>query len=47
MKTPSAAQLIKGLNADGVGGWRRYSSQMADVLPVLAPWALRFGYGVA
>jgi tetratricopeptide (TPR) repeat protein len=40
--TPSTAQIARGLNADGVGQWRRY----ADHLPlgVLRPWAERFGY---
>ena len=43
--TPSGAQLARGLNADGVGHWRRYRQQMSAVLPLLAPWVERFGYG--
>ncbi len=42
--TPSAAQVARGLNRDGVGQWRRYRDQLAPVLPVLKPWAARFLY---
>ena len=42
--TPSAAQLARGLNAEGVGHWRRYEAQMQPVLPMLDPWVRRFGY---
>lgn len=42
--TPSGAQLARGLSAEGVGAWRRYKDQMAPALPVLAPWAAKFGY---
>jgi len=43
-KTPSAGQLARGLNAEGVGAWKRYAGQMAPALPILAPWVERFGY---
>ena len=42
--TASGAQLSKGLNAGGVGEWRRYREQLAPVLPTLDKWAARFGY---
>lgn len=42
--TPSGAQLSRGLSAEGVGAWRRYSTQMAAVAPTLRPWAAKFGY---
>jgi tetratricopeptide (TPR) repeat protein len=42
--TPSAAQLSRGLNSDGVGQWRRYASQLEPVAPFLEPWVVRFGY---
>ncbi len=42
--TPSAAQLARGLSAEGVGQWRRYREPLAPVLPVLKPWVERFGY---
>lgn len=44
LRTPSASQVARGLNAEGVGQWRKYRQQMAPVLPVLAPWVERFGY---
>lgn len=36
--TPSAPQLARGLNAEGVGKWRDYADQMAPVLPLLERW---------
>ena len=42
--TPSAAQIAKGLNREGIGQWRRYREQLAPILPILRPWAERFGY---
>ena len=42
--TPSSAQLAVGLNAAGVGGWRRYREALSSILPVVAPWVERFGY---
>ena len=44
IKTPSSAQVVRGLNAEGAGQWRRYREQLEPVLPVLAPWVERFGY---
>jgi Tfp pilus assembly protein PilF len=43
--TPSAAQLSRGLNADGVGAWRRYAADLAPIMARVAPWVERFGYG--
>jgi tetratricopeptide (TPR) repeat protein len=42
--TPSTAQLVRGLNTEGVGQWRRYRDQLAPVLPALEPWIERFYY---
>jgi tetratricopeptide (TPR) repeat protein len=42
--TPSTAQLVRGLNTEGVGQWRRYEAQLALVLPLLKPWIERFLY---
>jgi hypothetical protein len=42
--TPSAAQVVRGLNREGQGAWRRYREQLAAVLPLLEPWVERFGY---
>ena len=45
--TPSDPQLARGLNADGVGQWRRYGPQIAPVSEWLEPWAQYFGYPAA
>ena len=42
--TPSALQVTKGLNREGIGSWRRYADQMAPVLSILKPWVERWGY---
>ena len=42
--TPSAHQIAKGLNREGLGVWRRYATALAPVTPILAPWIERFGY---
>jgi tetratricopeptide (TPR) repeat protein len=42
--TPSAAQVARGLYAEGVGQWKRFAAELAPVLPILAPWVERFGY---
>lgn len=42
--TPSDLQLRQGLNASGVGAWRRYRQALAPVLPTLAPWVHLWGY---
>ena len=44
MRTPSYAQLARGLNADGVGQWRRYEHHMSTILGTLEPWVARYGY---
>jgi tetratricopeptide (TPR) repeat protein len=45
--TPSTAQLVRGLNTEGLGQWRRYHAQLAPVLPLLKPWIERFLYDPA
>jgi len=42
--TPSASQLSRGLNSDGVGQWWRYARQLEPLAPFLQPWVERFGY---
>jgi tetratricopeptide (TPR) repeat protein len=42
--TPSAVQVSRGLNREGIGHWRNYEAQLAPVLPILEPWVKRFGY---
>ncbi len=43
--TPSNVQLARGLFRHGVGQWRHYADALAPVMPLLAPWIARFGYG--
>ena len=42
--TPSTAQLVRGLNTEGLGQWRRYAPDLLPVLPLLEPWVKRFYY---
>jgi hypothetical protein len=42
--TPSTAQLVRGLNTEGLGHWRRYQEALSPVLPILDPWVKRFLY---
>jgi len=42
--TPSTAQLARGLDGGGIGGWRRYRDALAPALPLLEPWVRRLGY---
>jgi len=42
--TPSAAQVARGLFGSGCGKWLTYREELSPVMPVLAPWASRFGY---
>jgi tetratricopeptide (TPR) repeat protein len=40
--TPSGPQLVRGLNARGIGKWRDYERQLAPALPLLSSWIERF-----
>jgi len=42
--TPSGTQVSRGLYRTAVGQWRAYGAELEPVLPLLAPWRLRFGY---
>jgi tetratricopeptide (TPR) repeat protein len=44
IRSISASQVRRGLNADSAGQWRRYSRQLEPVLPLLRPWVEKFGY---
>ena len=44
VSTPSTAQLVRGLNTEGLGQWRRYEAALRPVLPLLEPWVKRFYY---
>ena len=43
---PSTAELVRGLNTEGIGQWRRYRAQLAPVEAALSPWVQRFYYDV-
>lgn len=43
-QTPSDVQLARGINADGVGQWRRYARHISPILPILEKWVAEFGY---
>jgi Flp pilus assembly protein TadD len=43
-QTPSDVQLARGINADGVGQWRRYAQHITPVFPILEKWVTEFGY---
>ena len=45
INTPSYSQVIQPIYRQASGRWERYRAQMAPVLPVLAPWVRRLGYG--
>ncbi len=45
--TPSATQIQRGLDREGIGHWRKYESEMVSVLPQLNMWAARLGYPAA
>ena len=42
-----ADKVRAGLNDRGLGRWRAYAAEMAPIVPALAPWAERFGYGTS
>jgi len=44
IRTPSAQQVTRGLNGDGVGAWRPYAAALEPVMPILAPLARAYGY---
>ena len=44
INTPSYNQVTQPLYSRACGRWRRYREPLAPVLPLLLPWAERFGY---
>ncbi|MFO1237359.1 MAG: sulfotransferase [Alphaproteobacteria bacterium] len=44
IRTPSYSQIVQPLYRSADGRWTKYRAEMAPVLPILAPWAGRFGY---
>lgn len=45
--TPSDVQLARGLNAEGVGQWRRYAAQLEPATRIVGPWVTYYGYAAA
>ena len=45
IRTPSYNQVVKPLYKDAQQRWKHYAKPMAGILPLLEPWAERFGYG--
>ena len=45
IRTPSYGQVTQPLYRRAAGRWTRYREAMAPVLPILDPWARRWGYG--
>lgn len=42
--TPSDLQVARGLNADGVGQWKRFAASLIPVRDRLDRWAAHYGY---
>jgi tetratricopeptide (TPR) repeat protein len=42
--TPSTAQLARGLDASGIGAWRRYARELEAVRTILEPWVRALKY---
>jgi tetratricopeptide (TPR) repeat protein len=46
IKTASYAQVVEPIYTRSAGRWQRYRKHLEPILPVLAPWAEKFGYEV-
>lgn len=46
IRTPSYAQVTQKIYSSASGRWQRYRQYMNEVLPILAPWAERYGYAL-
>jgi hypothetical protein len=44
IRTPSAKQVLAGLNSAGVGYWKNYRKFMEPHIDPLTPWIDHFGY---
>ena len=45
VRTASYAQVGEPIYQTAAGRWERYREQLAPILPILAPWAEKLGYG--
>jgi tetratricopeptide (TPR) repeat protein len=46
IKTASYAQVVEPIYTRSAGRWQRYRKHLEPVLPVLEPWATKFGYAI-
>ncbi len=46
IKTASYAQVVEPIYTRSAGRWQRYRKHLEPVLPVLEPWAKKFGYAI-
>lgn len=46
IRTPSYAQVTEKIYTLASGRWQRYRSQMTSIVPILEPWAKRYGYSL-
>jgi tetratricopeptide (TPR) repeat protein len=46
IRTPSYAQVTERIYSSASGRWKRYETQMKEVLPILEPWVARYGYSM-
>ena len=44
VNTPSYAQVTQSLYTRASGRWKNYRDQIKGIVPLLEPWAKRFGY---
>jgi hypothetical protein len=46
IKTASYAQVVEPIYTRSAGRWEKYRKHLEPILPVLAPWAEKFGYTI-
>lgn len=46
IKTPSYSQVVEPIYTRAAGRWEKYRKHLEPVLPVLQPWAEKFGYSI-
>jgi tetratricopeptide (TPR) repeat protein len=44
IQTPSYNQVTQSLYTQAIGRWKNYQDQIKEIVPLLDPWAKRFGY---
>ena len=46
IQTPSYNQVTQGLYTQAIDRWKNYHDQFKEIMPLLEPWARRFGYSI-